>query len=167
MKKNIPFIFSIVIFGIYKGLSYLTGDPLLSSLVLLIPIGLLIFNLLVRKQLKFKKWFLSSYNFFLERKETVSNSEIPQDLLFEKLLEVVENSEFKMADQNAENFQILATTSPNFWTWGENIYIEILKTDSGSQINVTSITIFGTFSWKRNESNFEEFYSSFEKSLTI
>jgi hypothetical protein len=107
-------------------------------------------------------------NFLLERRKSISKSDISVDLLFEKLLEVVDNSAFKLLDSDKENARILCGTSTNFWTWGENIYIDLVKNEEDSTtIEFVSTTLFGGSSWKRNQNNYESFIESFEASLTI
>ena len=66
-----------------------------------------------------------------------------------------------------DNFEIVATTFPNFYTWGENMYVEITEIENNmSEIKFTSATIFG-YSWKRNKKNTDKFFQLFEESLTI
>jgi len=153
---------------IYKLTSHLTGEPILSLLLFIIPITFLIVNLILRKRIQFKSWFLSKLNIFLDKEESVLISDIPPDLLYEKVLLVIDESKFKRMDSTVENFQVLATTSPNFWTWGENIYVAISKkNDTMSEIKITSVTVFGSYSWNRNKKNHQHFCESFEQSLTI
>jgi len=129
--------------------------------------AMLIGSLILRKKLAFKSWILSKMNFLMAKEVTIFTSEIPKDLLFEKLLEVIEESDFDFADSNKETFEIVATTFPNFFTWGENMYIEIsVDKNEMSEIKFTSATIFG-YSWKRNRKNTNKFFQLFEESLTI
>ena len=84
-----------------------------------------------------------------------------------KLSEVIEESDFDLADSNKDNFEIVATTFPNFYTWGENMYVEITEIENNmSEIKFTSATIFG-YSWRRNKKNTDKFFQLFEESLTI
>lgn len=166
--KNVPFIFSLVIYGMYKLLSYYSGEPLLSLLIFVIPLLLLLLNFILRKSLYYKSWFLSTMNFLLAKKTKVFTSEIPQELLFKKLLSVVEESEFKLLDSDSETKEILVATGVNFLTWGENIYVEFKQVkEELVEVKVTSVTIFGSHSFNRNEGNYQSFYNAFEESLTI
>lgn len=165
--NKIPLLFSILCFIIYRILFYSTGSIWLSLLIFLLPIGFLIFNFIVRNRLSFSPWFLSPRNFFLARTTHNSESELDSELLYAKLLEVIEDSDFKLLDTYEAKFQILLGTSVNFWTWGENIYIQVVPAPDGSVIQFTSVTLYGTTSWKRNDNNFQAFIQSFEESLTI
>ncbi|MGV3631821.1 MAG: hypothetical protein ACO1O6_11480 [Bacteroidota bacterium] len=121
----------------------------------------------MRRRIKYKSWFLGSFTIFLERKKYQFESEIDPELLYEKLLEVIEESEFKFIEGDSTGRQILCGTSLNVLTWGENVYIEISeKDDSSSVIDFTSITLYGT-SWNRNKRHYDSFISSFESSLAI
>ena len=107
--------------------------------------------------------------FVNKRTEKIGSWESPksQGQLIGKLLEVIEESDFDLADSNKDNFEIVATTFPNFYTWGENMYVEITEIENNmSEIKFTSATIFG-YSWKRNKKNTDKFFQLFEESLTI
>lgn len=163
-----PLLLSLFFYLIYKLTSHFTGEPLLSLLVFVFPVGLLILNLTMRKSLRSKNWFLSSINILLEKKTYDIESEISTGLLFDKLLEVIEESEFQPLDTNKNSMDILCGTSTNFWTWGENIYIQLKeKEDEITSVQFVSTTLFGRTSWNRNEKNYESFIASFEASLTI
>ena len=139
----------------------------ITSIIAFVIWSMLIVSLSLRKKLYFKSWILSKMNFLMAKEVTIFTSEIPKDLLFEKLLEVIEESDFDFADSNKDTFEIVATTFPNFFTWGENMYIEISSSENEiSEIKFTSATIFG-YSWKRNKKNTNKFFQLFEESLTI
>lgn len=162
---KVPLILSLVTYGIYKLLLFYTSNQLLSLSVFLIPLGLLVINFMLRKHLKYKNWFTSYRNFLIEKEVQEFTSDIEASLLYEKIKSVIQESDFKLADENSKCLLLLATTSTNFWTWGENLYIQIdPKTE---KIKVTSTTIYGSYSWKRNKANHNIFFNQFEKSLTI
>jgi hypothetical protein len=165
--NKVPLLLSIICFVIYRLLLYFTHNIWLSLLIFLVPIGLLVFNLSVRKRLSYSNWFLSSRNFLHERRAHSSESELDTELLYAKLLEVVENLEFDLLDHDENKLKILLGTSTNFLTWGENIYIQIAPSSNGSMIEFTSVTLFGNTSWKRNDKNFDSFIESFESSLIV
>ena len=128
---------------------------------------LLVLSLVFRKKLYFKRWILSKMNFLLGKEVRVDKSDISPDLLFDKVLEVIEESDFELADIDRKNFQLLATTFPNFLTWGENMYVEIKEIENNqSEIKFISATIFG-YSWNKNKKNTAKFFQLFEESLTI
>jgi len=163
-----PLLFTLFFVLLYKVIGHYTGNTWLPLLVFVVPLGLLIFNLIIRKSLRYKSWFLRSLNFLLERKSYSTKSEISADLLFDKIIEVIDNSEFHLLDTEKDSLSILCGTSTNFWTWGENIYIQIeTNEDATASIQFVSTTLFGGASWKRNQNNYESFIGSFEASLTI
>lgn len=163
-----PLLLSLTFLLVYRLTSYLTGETWLSLLIFAPLIGLLIANLLLRKSLRYKNWFLSAVNVLLETKTHTIEIDLSADLLFEKLLEVIEDSEFKLIDIDKDSLQILCGTAANFRTWGENIYIRLNETkDETTSVQFTSTTLFGGTSWNRNEKNYESFITSFEDSLTI
>lgn len=166
--NRIPLLLSILFFLIYRAVSYLTGEVWLSLLVFTLPVGLVFLNFILRKSLRFKTWFLSPANILLERKSYNLKSEIDVDLLFDKLLEVVKASDFRLIDVDKNSKQILCGTSLNFWTWGENVYIRLEEEQDGNTlIHFNSVTLFGNTSWHRNQKNYDSFIASFEASLTI
>jgi hypothetical protein len=168
LMNKVPLLFTLIFFVLYKVISFYTGEIWLPLLVLVVPVGLLIVNLMIRKSLRYKTWFLCSLNFLLERKSCSTKSEISADLLFDKIIEVIGNSEFKLLDTDKDHFYILCGTSTNLLTWGENIYIQIEKNgDDAANIQFVSTTLFGGSSWKRNQNNYESLIASFEESLTI
>lgn len=164
-KKKSPFILTLITLVLYYTISYLTNNFFIAISIFLIPLGLLIYNLLIRNNLKSKSWFLKTINNLLETNEQIIESEIPPDLLFEKLNEVIQEMPFKLVDSNKSKGELLVTTAVNFWTWGENVYIQIIEKEQ--KVIITSVTIFGSFSWKRNKKNFVILNKAFEASLTI
>ena len=165
--SKVPLLIGLVSFVVFRLVWYFSDNIWLSLLVFSIPVALLVTGVLLRKRLKNSKWFLSPLNLSLERVVRKTRSEISADLLYEKLLEVIADSEFKLFDADQKERRILIGTTANFWTWGENIYIQLEPEGSETVINVSSVTVFGNSSWKRNESNFHSLIQSFESSLTI
>lgn len=165
--NKIPLLLGILSLIIYRVLFYFTDNIWLSLSIFLVPVGLLIFNLSVRKRLSFSGWFLSTWNFFLERVTHSFESELEAELLYAKFLEVAEDSKFRLLDTNENKLQLLLGTSAGFFTWGENVYIRITSSTGGSRVEFVSVTLFGNTSWKSNDKNFGAFIKSFESSLTI
>jgi hypothetical protein len=168
MLSKIPFITSIIAVVLYKVISYYLHSPWLALLIFLIPMGMLLSNFALRKKLKYRNWFNKPWNKFLESKTEITHVDLSQSLLYSKLIADAEISGYKLIDQNDSTFELLYSTSVNFWTWGENIYVKIKVKDSeSSTIEFTSLVLFGSYSWKRNQSNFENYFAAFENSLTI
>jgi hypothetical protein len=165
--SKIPFLVGLLSFASYRLTLYLTGNIWLSLLILLIPISLLVMSFLYRKSLNYSKWFLSPMNVLIDRTSHSTISDISTDLLYEKLLEVANDTHFTLLDKDNSTLRILMGTTVNFWTWGENIYIQLEPSHTETVIHFTSVTLFGNTSWKRNDKHFESFIESFESSLTI
>lgn len=165
--NKMPLLLTGVCYLVYWLIRYLTGEVWLPLLVFAVPLGLLILNLLLRRTLSFKKWFLSPANILLERRMHNSFSDIEAGLLYDKLLDVIKNSQFTLLDADKTTGELLCGTSINLLTWGENIYVRLEAVRGGSQIHITSVTLFGNTSWNRNETNMESFIDSLETSLTI
>lgn len=164
---KIPLILTGFTYSLYIIAIYYTGETVISLLVFLLPVILLVSGLILRKKLKYNYFFLSRLNFLTDSKKEIYTSDISSDLLFEKLLQVILDADFKLLDTDENNLIILASTAANFLTWGENICIRILPDGEQAVIELTSYTIFGSYSWKRNEHNTENFYNAFEASLII
>lgn len=166
--NRIPLILSIILFGTYLILKLLHVNHWIALSIFLIPIIGLIVSFGLRKKLKYKNWFLSPNNFFVERNQNVVQSDIDSELLFEKLLELIKESDFKLFDIDRENHTLLCGTSVNFSTWGENVYLSIKQLDeNSSEVSIESATIFGSTSWGRNEKNYKSFVDQLENSLTV
>ena len=129
---------------------------------------MIISNFGLRRKIIYKNWFSKPWNKFLETKTETVTTDLSAALLFEKLIEDAEISGYKLIDQSKNSFELLYSTSINFWTWGENIYVKIEPiNDDSSKITFTSIVLYGSYSWKRNQSNFDKYFIAFENSLTI
>jgi len=125
-------------------------------------------NLVVRKFVGFKPYFTSRLNFLTTKYSSKSEINISMDLMFDKLIEVMGESNLKIQHQNKSKKEIFATTSVSWKSWGENIYIELIETNSdGTCISFISTTFFQSYSWGKNEQNFEKLLNSIEESLTI
>ena len=165
--NRIPLLIGVSSFVIYRFALYMTNDFWISLLVVLIPLGLIFLGFFFRKNLYYSILYLSPKNIFVKRTTHSIQSEISTDLLIEKLIEVIEFSKFSLFDADKTNLIILCGTSVNFWTWGENIYIQLEATNDGTNIKFTSVTLFGNQSWGRNDKNFDLFFESFESSLIV
>lgn len=131
-------------------------------------IGLLfLFSLLVRKDIRFKGYFTSKYNVFNAKIRYTKEFDLPKDILFHKIEEVLKEAGFKVVNTNKTESSLFATSSISFWSWGENIYIDLAEKNGNTEVAFCSACIFGLVSWGRNEKNFELLLETFEKSLVI
>lgn len=166
---------------IYFGLIFLVCLPLgvLGSLnregfadtivLTLLSVSVLIFtfNFSVRKMASFKGYFTSRYNFLTEKIRLEKTFELPVDLLFDKVVEVINDSEFELKKSEKDNKQIFAISKINFNSWGENIYFEFESKGDQTLLKFCSAAIYGFQGVPSRRSNWDRFMQNFEASLII
>src|SRR5690554_4227285 len=126
-----------------------------------------LFNIVVRKSLLFKKYLTSPYNITTTKDEYVKEVDIPKDLLFEKIIEVINDSKLNIAKSDKDTYEILATSGLNLHSWGENIYFTFESKDDKTIVKCSSVTLFQMTSWGRNKKNINRFFTQLDNSLTI
>lgn len=142
------------------------NNPIMIVLLFLI-IGFFIFNLIIRKSLSFKNYFTSPYNLITTKVRYQKSYDIPKDLMFEKIIEVINNSNFKLVETNKEKLEILAISSLTFKSWGENLYISFETNGNKTIMKFCSTTLFQMYSWGKNEKNYDDLLNNIESSLVI
>lgn len=130
-------------------------------------IGFFIFNLVVRKSLSFKKYFTHPYNFLTSKVNSEKVFDIPKELMFEKIIEVLNGSKFKLIEADEHRFEILAITTISFKSWGENLYISFYTTGNETIMKFCSVTLFQIYDWGKNEKNYDDLLEQIESSLTV
>jgi hypothetical protein len=133
----------------------------------IIMVGIFVFNFLARKSYSLKPYFTSKFNVLTSKYNSVVSGELPKDLMFQKMFEVLRNQGLKVVFESEQNLQIIATKGISWKSWGENIYIDFTEKDSVTQMNFTFTTVMGIFSWGANEKNYSSLLFNFEESLTI
>lgn len=93
--------------------------------------------------------------------------DIPKELVFDKLLEVITDSPFSIKYTNKEKFEILATSKISWFSWGENIYIQLILSKGITIIKFESVAFFQIYTWGKNENNFDEFLQKLDESLIV
>lgn len=141
-------------------------SPILIVTTLLIT-GFFIFNLVIRKSLSFKNYFTNQNNILTSKVHSEKVFDISKELMFEKLIEVINNSEFELVEADKEKFEILAITNITFKSWGENLYVNIETLGDESLMKFCSATLFQMYSWGKNEKNYDDLLNEIESSLTI
>ena len=161
---------NIVVFLIFISLiqlsSYYLSNNILMWIVFFI-VGIFILNIALRNSLSFKRYFTSPYNISTAKNSIVKEIDIPKELLFEKMIEVINNSNFKLVQSDENSFEILATTSINLYSWGENIYLSFESKGDKTIMKVFSTTLFQRISWGKNKKNFDELLQQIDDSLTV
>jgi len=129
--------------------------------------GLFVFSLIVRRSIAFKTYFTNRYNFFTSKVRHQKRFELPKDILFDKITEVLMEAGFKVRHTDKSRGVLFATAGMTLFSWGENIYIDLTEQNGLTQVDMCSTTFFGVTSWGRNEKNYEHLFDTFERSLTI
>jgi len=136
-------------------------------LTLALILGFFAFNLIVRRRLSFRGYFTSAYNLLTAKKRAQITFDWPRELLFDKVIEVLEHSKFRLAETERAGFKILATTGLTLTSWGENLYIDLEQKDEETVMHFCSTTLFQIYSWEKNDKNFRDLMDEIERSLTI
>lgn len=164
--KHFSVVFLIMLIS---GLSsyYLTpNNPIVMTFLFLI-VGFFIFNLTIRKSLSFKSYFTSQYNLFTTKVRSEKSFDIPKELMFEKIIEVIKHSDFKLVETDENTFEILAISNITFKSWGENVYINFETKGNQTIMKFCSSTLFQMYSWGKNKKNYDDLLNEIESSLIV
>lgn len=156
----------IFLIPVYSGYILEPENPGLMISIFLIP-GFFIINLIIRKSLSFKKYFTSPINLLTSKFYSERTFDISKALMFEKIIEVINNSKFKLIEADKQKFEILAITTISFKSWGENLYIRFDTIGNETILKFCSVTLFQIFSWGKNEKNYDDLLNEIESSLTV
>jgi hypothetical protein len=126
-----------------------------------------LFSIIVRKNIRFKSFFTSKYNLLTGKYRSKYEFEFSKELLFHKIIEVLQESGFNVRHTDKNTGDILATSGLTWTSWGENIYIELTEQDGITIMEFCSSSIFGIYTWGKNEDNYYKLLNKFEESLTI
>lgn len=164
--KNILAVVAIVGFSIVFT-RYAPEDSKASIAVVAVIACLFALHFAFRKNLFFKKYFLSPYNILSAKYSSSTAYDIPIDLMFEKTLEVLEGTSFKVRDANKNDFEIFATSPLSWRSWGENLYIDFTVKNGETMMNFHSVAVMQMHTWDKNRKNSERLINSIEESLII
>lgn len=134
---------------------------------ILLPGAIFIFNFLMRKNSRFQPYYTSKYNFLTSKYKSSISSDLTKGLMFQKMVEVIDNSNLNLVYADENTNKIFATKGLSWKSWGENIYIDFTEENGKTQMNFTSTTVVGMVSWGKNEKNYNRLLSTYEESLTI
>ncbi|MCP4551893.1 MAG: hypothetical protein GY834_07615 [Bacteroidetes bacterium] len=167
--KTFKHILVAVLIVIVSGLMtyYLEPNNPIMMVLSFLTIGFFVFNLIIRKSLSFKNYFTSPYNLFTAKVRYQKSYDIPKDLMFEKTIEVINNSNFKLAETNKEKLEIIAISTVTFKSWGENLYISFESDGNETIMKFCSTTLFQMYSWGKNEKNYNNLLNDIESSLIV
>ena len=147
--------------------NYLKPDHPILLVTILLNIGFFIFNFIIRKSLSFKNYFTHKYNLLTSNVHSEKAFEISKELMYEKIIEVINDSKFKLVEVDKERLEVLAIAPISFKSWGENLYISFESSANESKMKLCSTTLFQINSWGKNEKNLEDLLNEIESSLTI
>lgn len=164
LLKNV--VIFILLIAIIQLSTYYINDGFFMWIIIII-VGVFLINLALRNSLSFKKYFISAYNISTAKNKQTKEIDIPINLLFEKIIELVKKSDLKLADVDKNKFEILATTNINPSSWGENIYISLKSKNDKTIMTVNSTTLFQRISWGKNKQNFNSLIKKIDDSLII
>jgi hypothetical protein len=164
---------TLILYGyIYKfiispiGFSNPTGDLIYFGIV--IPIIILItVSFLIRKKVWAEPYFTSKYNYFNEKVRYSKEYNIPKELLLEKVIEITEDSKFKIVNIDNKKFKIFSISLLSHNTFGENLYISFSEKEDHTSMNFCCTTIHGYSSWGRNKKHINKLINQIEESLII
>lgn len=170
--KNLKSLLSFTITIVFAlTLSYFlrknNNGQLIAVVLFLIILSILFIHIFLRKKLSAKNFFMSDWNVFTKKYKEEKHIELAPELLMEKFEEIIKNSKFKIITMKNDTNEILATTSTTLNSWGENMYIQFVKTEDGSLFKFESSTMFGMADWGKNERNYNKILTEFDESLTI
>ena len=130
-------------------------------------VGFFIFNFAIRKSLSSKNYFTNNYNLFTSTVRYEKSFDLSKELMFEKIIEVLNNSDFKLVETSKSKFEILAISKITFKSWGENLYISFETSGNETTMKFCSVTIFQIYSWGKNEKNYTDLLNEIENSIII
>ncbi|MBQ4913617.1 hypothetical protein J8L85_04160 [Maribacter sp. MMG018] len=155
-------VFILVLLGYY-----IRPENPVVIIICFVIIGFFVFNLTIRKSLAYRRYFESKYNLFTSKVRSEKVFDIPEHLMFEKIIEVIDNSEFKLIEADRGAYEILAITRMTLMSWGENLYIDFETKGGKTIMKCCSVTFFQIYSWGKNERNWDVLLNKIESSLTI
>ena len=164
--KNLLIVVVVISISGLSGYFFEPEQPV-SAVIAMALLGLLVFNLIIRNSLGFQDYFTSPYNIFTSKVRSQKTFDIPKELMFEKVKEVIEDSAFRLKGSDAQKYELLATTRMTFKSWGENMYISFADREGQTVMNVCSVTFFQMVSWGKNEKNCDDLLREIEESFTI
>ncbi|MDB9881994.1 hypothetical protein OAD66_02555 [Bacteroidia bacterium] len=164
--KHISVAFLIMLISGLSPYYLKPNNPIMMTFLFLI-VGFFIFNLIIRKSLSFKSYFTSRYNLFTTKVRSEKSYDIPKGLMFEKIIEVINHSDFKLVETDENKFEILAISKITFKSWGENLYINFETKGNETIMKFCSSTLFQMYSWGKNEKNYDDLLNEIESSLIV
>ena len=153
--KHILVVILLIILSLLY-VNYLEPDSPVMITFIIITYSFFAFNFFIRKSLLYKNYFLSKYNLFTTKFRTEKSFDIPKELMFEKIIEVINDSRFKLAEVDKDKLEILAISKITFRSWGENLYINFETKGDKTIMKFSTSTLFQVYSWGKIEKNYDD-----------
>ncbi len=138
----------------------------ISFIIISIPVTITLFNLLIRRIIWFKSYFLSGYNILTSKRRFQKEFDFSKDILFHKLIESIQNAKYKIVKTDENTGDIFAIFPIGLDTSGENIYITLEENNSITTADFHSV-YFQSITNRDNKSTYNRLIKEFEKSLII
>lgn len=164
--KHISIAILIIILSFVISKYVDSTNPILPFTTLLIT-GFFIFNLIIRRSLFFKPYFTSKFNLLTQKYHNQKVYPISKEVLFDKIIEVLEDSHFKLKEVDRGNFELLAISPITWKSWGENLYVSFESHGDETTMKFCSATFFQIYDWGKNEENYGSLLNQIEHSLII
>jgi len=123
--KNIKYFLAIISIVLISWLNIKFPNSRILMVVGAFLTVVLLFNFSIRKRIQFKSYFLKPWNFLVSTQFSNQNTEISLGLMYEKMMEVVRDSNYRARDSNPLKKSIFITTPISLKSWGK-IFISIL-----------------------------------------
>lgn len=164
--KNILVVVALVTFSIVYT-RFVPADSIGAYLVVVIIGCLFAVHFIIRKIPAFKGYFLSPVNFLSAKYSSVTQYDIPIELMFEKTIEVLESTHFKVQQTDKSQYEIFATSPISWRSWGENLYISFEEQGGKTLMTFHSVAVMQMHTWDKNRKNSEHLINTIEESLII
>lgn len=130
--------------------------------------GVFLIHLFLRKKTWAYGYLSSPLNIFTSKRTFEKEYDMSASILYDKMKEVIPASRFKLFYKDPERCLLFATSSMTWFSWGENLYINIIDRGDKSTMKLTSVGFFQlSYSFGKNEQNYNRLMSQFEESLII
>lgn len=166
--RLVPVGFYAAFMGFLVALLITNGGFNTVAVVAILILAVFLFNFIVRTKLSFKSYFTSKYNLFTTKVYSEhSYGGVPKEMMYEKMLEVFDNSRFRLVDSDKEKLEILAVTKTSLLSWGENLYVSFMIKEDETIMKLCSVTVFQMYAWGKNEENLDNLLAELDDSLII
>lgn len=145
-----------------------------SMLLIVLSFSFIIFMLLLQQfnfnaiyHYRFRSYFLSKWNFIVEKSSISWITDWDSGLLSEKFLDFLDKEKYELLHQTEQSLYIMQKVKL-FWQPNYFIFIDFQEKDNNStEIVLTSVIPYGINSWGRNRKNVDQIMADFQESLII